>query len=75
LRLGGFIQFLGELRKSRQIPVLGQFQAELSGYFLHGGDLGGAAHTGYGKSHVHGRPLAFVEKIRLQIDLAVGDGK
>ena len=41
---------------------------------LHGLGLGFAAHTGDGQAYVDGGPLAGVEQLGLQEDLAVGDG-
>ena len=74
LRLRRLIQLGPELGKGRQLPVLGQVEAEASGHLPHGPDLGASAHPRNRQPHVHRRSNAGVKEIGLEIDLPVGDG-
>ena len=68
------IEVGAELGESGQFAVLGQAQAEGTGDFLHGLDLGGAADTGNGEADVDSRADPGVEGFCFQEDLAVCDG-
>ena len=72
--LGDLIQIGAKLGKSRQLTILSQIQAQLSGHLFHRLNLCGATNPGYGNPHVNGRTEAGVEKVSLQEDLPVGDG-
>ena len=74
LPLGGRVQVRSELGEGRHLAVLGKVQPEPAGHLLHGPDLRVAADTGNRQAHVDGGTNARVEQVRLQIDLAVGDG-
>src|SRR5207244_672344 len=63
-----------ELREGGQLAVLRQLEAQGPGDLLHGLDLRVPAHAGDRDADVDGRPLARVEQVRLEEDLAVGDG-
>ncbi len=74
LLAGCRVQVGAELREGRQGPEAGQIEAEATGDLTHRLDLRGATDTGDGKTGVHRRADAGVEEVRLQVDLAVGDG-
>ena len=63
-----------ELGEGRQLAVLGQFQPQPPGNFADGPRLGRAAHPRDRKPHVDRRADAGVEKLRLKVNLPVGDG-
>ena len=70
---GGLVQVAGELREGRQRAVLREVQLERRGDALHRLGLGRGAHPGDRDADVHGGPLAGVEQVGLEEDLAVGD--
>ena len=72
--LGVGVQIGTELCKGLQLTVLGVDQLQSAGDLLHGLDLGVAADTGHRDAGVDCRHDAGVEQLRLQEDLAVGDG-
>ena len=70
---GGLVQVRRELRERRQLAVLGEVQLERAGHLLHGLGLRRRAHAGHRDADVERGPLAGVEEVRLEVDLAVGD--
>ena len=63
-----------ELGERGQLAVLGQVELERAGDLLHGLGLRRRAHARHRDAHVERGPLAGVEEVRLEVDLAVGDG-
>ncbi|KAB5588085.1 Acetylglutamate semialdehyde dehydrogenase [Ceratobasidium theobromae] len=74
LLTGGGVEVGGEHREGLHRAVLREGQLERSGDLLHGLDLGGATDSGDGDADVDGGALVGVEEVRLEEDLAVGDG-
>ena len=73
-RLGGGVEVGGELREGRHLAVLRELQLDAPGDLLHRLDLRRRAHARDRDADVHRRADALVEQLRLQEDLAVGDG-
>ena len=69
----GFIQIAAKLSEGGELTVLSEIETEGSRNLLHCPNLGAATYAAYGKSDVDGGANVGVEKIRFQIDLAVGD--
>ena len=63
-----------ELGEGRHLAVLRQLALDAAGHLLHGLDLRGRADARHRDADVHRRADALVEQVRLQEDLAVGDG-
>ena len=75
LAAGGHVQLAGaELGEGSQLAILGQGEAQAPRHPAHGPRLGGAAHPRHRQAGVDGWPDTGVEQVRLQVDLAVGDG-
>src|ERR1700722_10070898 len=74
LILCDLVQVAAELREGSQFSELRQVKLQGSRYLPHGLDLGAATNTADRQADVHCRANAGVEQIRLQINLAIGDG-
>lgn len=72
--LGSSIKIGTELGESSNLTVLGQEKLQGTSDLLHGLELGGGTDTRDGKTDVDGRSDTLVEQLRLQEDLAVGNG-
>src|SRR4051812_34036381 len=72
--LSGRVEFRAELSERFKFAECREVEPQTTSYFLHGLDLGGATNAGHRNTSVHGRLHAGEEQVRLQVDLAVGDG-
>ena len=72
--LGGSIKIGTELGESSDLTVLGQEKLQGTSDLLHGLELGSGTDTRDGKTDINGGTDTLVEKLRLQEDLAVGNG-
>ena len=70
---GGLVQVGRELGERRQRAVLGEVQLERTGHLLHRLGLRGGTHARDRDADVQGGPLAGVEQVGLEEDLAVRD--
>ena len=74
LRLRRLIDLVGaELRESRQVAVLRHIQSQRPGHLAHRLDLRVAANAADRDANVDRGTYAGVEKVRFQINLAVGN--
>src|SRR5690606_16566213 len=74
LLTGCFVKVRSELGESRQFPVLGQGQTDVTAELFHDLGLGCTTYPGYGDTGVHRRTDTGVEQVGFQEDLTVGDG-
>ena len=74
LSLGTGVKIASKLGKCGQFAELCQITLDLSGHLLGGLDLSSRTDTGDGKTDRDGRANTLIEKIGLQINLAVRDG-
>src|SRR5690606_11884679 len=74
LPLGGRVQVGTKLGERRQRAVLCQLQAQPAGNLAHRPDLSVTTHPGHRQTRVDRRADTRVEQVRLQVDLAVGNG-
>ena len=74
LAAGLTVEVRGELGERGQLPILSQVEAELARHLAHRLCLRVAADARDRNPNVERRPLAAVEKVRLEVDLTVRDG-
>src|SRR3990172_9039031 len=74
LHLGGLVEVRPELRERRHLAVLRELEPQAPRDLLHRLDLRVPADPGNRQPDVHRRSHTGVEKVGLEIDLAVGDG-
>ena len=63
-----------ELREGSKFTVLSQVEAQASGHLAYGAGLSRTAHTRNRQTHIDGGADTHVKQLRLQVNLAVGDG-
>lgn len=71
--LGGSIEVRSELGESSHFSVLGEFELQSSGNFLHGGDLSSRPDSGHRETDVDGRTNTLVKQFGFQENLTVSD--
>ncbi len=74
LLLRGLVEVRAELRERRELAVLREVETERARHRAHRAHLRRAADARHRDADVDGRTDARVEEVRLQEDLAVGDG-
>ena len=75
MRFGGPVQLSGaELGECGELTILSKVKPQLACHLLHSLRLSLTADSGYRQTHVERRADAGIEKVRLQVDLAIGDG-
>ena len=73
LVLRRLVEVAGELRERRQVAVLREVEAQAAGHLPHRLHLGRPADARHREADVDRGPLALVEQVALEEDLAVGD--
>ena len=74
LVLRGGVEVRAELGEGLLLAIAREVEPQRTRLLLHGLDLRVTADAGHGDAHVDRWALALEEEVRLQIDLAVGDG-